>query len=103
MKRLVFSSVFEGDFAEITAHLALEASPKVSVQWEAEVIRLVEWLQKFPEMGRLRSDLQPPDTRTFRVKEFPNYVVFYRLTADEVVFLRVRHGGMDLTSLFSNC
>ena len=100
MKRLVFSSVFEADFAEITAYLHTEASPKVSRQWETAVVRLVGQLQKFPELGRPRKDLHPPGIRTFLVNEFPNYLVFYRLVGNEIIFLRIRHGGMDLLALF---
>ena len=44
---MVFSSVFEADFAEITAQFAVEASPEVSLRWEKAVIRLVGLLQKF--------------------------------------------------------
>ena len=101
MKRMVFSSVFEADFAEIAAQFAAEASPEVSLRWEKAVIRLVGLLQKFPELGRLRRDLQPAGIRTFGVKEFSNFLVFYRTTANEIVFLRVRYGGMDLTKMFA--
>jgi plasmid stabilization system protein ParE len=101
MKRLVFSSVFEADFAEITAQLAVVASPEVSVRWEEAIIRLAGRLQKFPHLGRIRRDLHPAGIRTFGVKEFPNFLVFYRTTANEIVFLRVRYGGMDLTRMFS--
>ena len=101
MKRLVFGSVFEADFAEITVHFAQDASPKISAQWEAAVIHLVSLLQEFPEIGRLRRDLHPPGIRTFVINEFPNYVLFYRLTTDEIILLRLRHGGMDLITLFT--
>jgi plasmid stabilization system protein ParE len=101
MKKVVFSSVFEADFAEITAHMAADASGQVSERWEAAIIRLVELLQKFPELGRLRHDLRPDGIRSFWVKEFPNYLVFYRLDGNEIVFLRVRYGGMDLTTMFA--
>ena len=101
MKRMVFSSVFEADFAEITAQLAAEATPEVSMRWEKAIIRLVGLLRKFPELGRLRRDLLPAGIRTFRVKEFPDFIVFYRTTANEIIFLRVRYGGMDLTKMFA--
>ncbi len=100
MKKMIFSSVFEADFAEITARLAADASPEVSAHWEAAIIRLVGLVQKFPELGRLRRDLHPEGIRTFLVNKFPNYLVFYRLTGEEIIFLRVRHGGMDLTAMF---
>lgn len=100
MKRLVFSSVFEADFAETAAQFAAIASPETSLRWEKAVIRLTKLLQKFPELGRIRRDLHPPGMRTFVIKEFPNYLLFYRTTATEIIFLRVRYGGMDLTKLF---
>ena len=97
---LVFSSVFEADFAEITGRLAIEASTDISLRWENEVIRLVEQLLRHPELGRIRRDLQPAGIRSFRVKDFPNYLLFYQIKKDDLVFLRVRYGGMDLTALF---
>jgi plasmid stabilization system protein ParE len=101
MKRMVFSSVFEADFAEIAAQFAAGASPEVSMRWEAAIIRLVGLLQKFPELGRVRRDLHPAGIRSFWVKDFPNFVIFYRTTANEIVFLRIRYGGMDLTKMFA--
>jgi plasmid stabilization system protein ParE len=101
MKRVVFSSVFEADFAEITALFAIEASPAASLRWENSIIRLVGLLRKFPELGRVRRDLHPAGIRTFGVKEFPDFLVFYRTTANEIIFLRVRYGGMDLTRMFA--
>ena len=65
MKRMVFSSVFEADFAEITAKFAAAASPEVSARWEEAIIRLVGLLQKFPQLGRIRRDLHPAGIRTF--------------------------------------
>ena len=97
---MVFSSVFEADFSEIVAYLATEASAEISEQWEEAVIRVTNLLQQHPQLGRIRADLHPEDIRTFGVKEFPNYLVFYRVDGDEIVFLRVRHGGMDLTLIF---
>jgi plasmid stabilization system protein ParE len=101
MKRMVFSSVFEADFAEITAQFAVAASPEVSVRWEEAVIRLLGVLQKFPQLGRVRRELHPTGIRTFGVREFPDFLVFYRVTANEIIFLRVRYGGMDLTKMFA--
>jgi plasmid stabilization system protein ParE len=100
VKRPIFGSVFEADFAEITVYLGVEGSVKLSANWENAVIRLVELLQKFPGLGRPRLDLHPDGVRSLRVKEFPNYLVFYQLRGNEIIFLRVRHGGMDLTALF---
>lgn len=101
MKRVVFSSVFEADFAEITAQFAAAASQEVSGRWEEAVTRLVGLLHKFPQLGRVRRDLHPAGIRTFGVKEFPNFLIFYKTTASEIIFLRVRFGGMNLTKMFA--
>jgi len=101
MKRIVFSSVFEADFAEITAQFAIVASPELSARWEEAVIRLISLLQKFPQLGRIRRELHPAGIRTFGVKEFPNFLVFYRTSPNEIIFLRIRYGGMDLTTMFA--
>jgi plasmid stabilization system protein ParE len=100
VKRVVFTSIFEADFAEITAQFAALASPEVSSHWEEAIIRLTALLQKHPNLGSVRRDLKPVGIRTFGIKEFPNFLIFYRVTAGEIIFLRVRYGGMDLPKMF---
>jgi len=47
VKRLIFSSVFEADFAEITAYLFVSASPEISIRWEKAVIRVTGFCKNF--------------------------------------------------------
>ena len=101
MKRIVFSSVFEADFAEITAQFAVLASLETSSRWENAVIRVTVLLQKHPALGRIRPNLRPRGIRTFGIKEFPDFLIFYRITSTEIIFLRVRYGGMDLPKMFA--
>jgi len=101
VKQIIFSSVFEADFAEITAQFAVLASPETSSRWERAVTRLTELLQKHPELGRIRRDLRPRGIRTFVIEEFPDFLLFYRITPTEIIFLRVRYGGMDLPKMFA--
>jgi plasmid stabilization system protein ParE len=101
VKRVIFSSVFETDFAEITAQFAVLASQETSLRWEEAIIRLTALLQKHPELGRVRRELRPRGIRTFVVKEFSDFLVFYRITSTEIIFLRVRYGGMDLPKIFA--
>jgi plasmid stabilization system protein ParE len=97
---LVFSSVFEGDFAELVGYFHQNAGTVVSKRFEDEVCRLTTLLQKHPELGRLRRDLKPDGIRSFVVPEFRNYLLFYQLKGDDLVLLRVKFGGMDLPGLF---
>ena len=99
--KLIFSSVFETDFASGVEYLAREASEEIATRWEKSIYRTIELLQKNPQLGRLRRDLRPDGIRTFGVKDFPRYLVFYTAREKELVLLRVKHGAMNLHALFA--
>ena len=98
--KLLFSSVFESDLAEISAHLANAAAAEIAVRWESAVVALLGQLEKWPELGRARRDLHPAGIRSLGLPEFPNYLVFYRVQGEEICLLRIRYGGMNLPGLF---
>jgi plasmid stabilization system protein ParE len=98
--RLIFSSLFEEDFAELVLNFATKASPDVATRFEHRVYRLIETLLKNPEMGRLRPDLNPPGIRSFRILDFDRYLLFYRIEGENLILLRLRYGGMNLQALF---
>jgi toxin ParE1/3/4 len=99
--KLIFSSVFEADFAAGVEYLAREASEEIATRWEIAIYRAVAQLQKHPQLGRLRRDLNPSGIRTFNVKVFPRYLIFYTVRDQELILLRVRHGAMNLHALFA--
>ena len=98
---LVFTSVFEGDLAELSGYFCAQAGPDVSRRFEDEVCRLVELLLRQPELGRQRHDLTPSSIRSFVVPHFRNYVLFYQWEGDDLKILRLRFGGMDLPAMFN--
>ena len=98
--KLVFSSVFETDFAELVAYFHQNAGTPVSLRFENEICRLAKLLQKHPELGRLRRELKPDGIRSLVVPEFRNFLLFYQLKGDDLILLRVKFGGMDLPGLF---
>ena len=100
--RLVFSSVFERDFAEIVRHLAKEASEQIGARFEAQTYATIKALLRQPEMGRLRQDLKPDGIRSFRIRRFERYLLFYQVSGDDLILLRLRYGGMDLRALSSS-
>jgi plasmid stabilization system protein ParE len=99
--KLVFSSVFETDFASGVEYLAREASEAIASRWEISVYRTIQLLQKNPQIGRIRRDLRPAGIRTFGVKNFPRFLIFYTVRGNELVLLRVKHGAMNLHALFA--
>jgi len=98
--KLVFSSVFEQDFAELVTLFSGEASPGLAVRFEQNTYKLIELLLLHPEMGRLRKDLRPEGIRSFRVRGFERYLLFYQISGEDLVLLRLRYAGMNLPSLF---
>ena len=53
-------------------------------------------LGEFPELGRMRDDLPEPNLRSFGVRGFPKWLIFYRPLPDRVEIWRVLHGSSDL-------
>jgi plasmid stabilization system protein ParE len=98
--KLVFSSLFEQDFAELVVNFASKAAPEVAMRFEHHVYRLIENLLRHPEMGRPRTDLKPTGIRSFRVVGFERYLLFYRIQGEDLVLLRLRYGGMNLQAVF---
>jgi plasmid stabilization system protein ParE len=99
--KLVFSPVFETDFAGGVEYLAQEASGEIVTRWENAVYGTIGQLQKHPSPGRLRRDLHPSDIRIFTVRGFPRHLVFYTIREKELFLLRVKHGAMNLQALFT--
>ena len=99
--KITFSSVFETDFAGIITYFASEVSPELSVRFENRVIHAVDLIAGTPEIGRRRKELKPGNLRSFRVEGFDSYLIFYQVRANDVLFIRVLHGAMDLPAMFS--
>lgn len=86
---------------EATAeYLVTQAGENVALRWKSSLKQTLVLLCQFPELGRLRPDLPIEGIRTFNVKNFSNWLIFYRLSENEVEFLRVKHGMMHLPALF---
>jgi len=98
--KITFSSVFETDFADLITYFASEVSPELSVRFESRMIQAVELIARTPEIGRRRKELKPGDLRSFRVEGFDSYLIFYQVRAEDILFIRVLHGAMDLPSVF---
>jgi toxin ParE1/3/4 len=98
--KAVFSSVFEDDFGEIITRFASEVSPELSIRFENRIVQAFERIVKHPEIGRRRKDLLQPGIRSFRVAGFESYLIFYQVRPDDVFFVRLLHGAMNLPAMF---
>jgi len=95
-----FGSVFEDDFSGIITHFFSEVSPELSIRFENRITAAFEKIVRHPEIGRRRKDLQQPGIRSFRVAGFESYLIFYQVRTDDVFFVRVLHGSMNLPAMF---
>src|SRR5258706_14077685 len=53
-----------------------------------------------PQMGHQEGFRKRAGVRSWRVKGFENYLIFYQVTSDTVDILRLIHGARDLPKLF---
>ena len=98
--KLIFSSVFESDVAELSGYFFERGGKGVADRFERALTDMVVMLDRNPELGRTRRELQPHGIRSFVLPGFRNYVLFYRIDGSDLIFLRLRFGGMDLPALF---
>ena len=89
-----FSEKSGKDFRDIWDYVA-EDSPRAADRLIDRLNAAAQGLGNFPLMGVARDDLAP-GLRALRVD---NFVVFYRLRADDLVVERVLHARLDATSV----
>jgi len=61
-----------------------------------------DFLARNPGIGRERSDLELPEVRSWRVKGFRRYLIFYRVMPGRIQIWRVLHGPRDLHQVFGS-
>jgi plasmid stabilization system protein ParE len=89
------SEFIECDILAVRRYLS-RRNPAVAAAFIQSFVSTVELLSNHPEAGRLRADLGSPSTRSWRVKGFRNYLIFYEVQNDWLRLLRVLHGYRDL-------
>lgn len=85
------------DLAEELTWLNDKAGVEVAERWYDALVATIQFIEKTPFIGRERKDLSPAGIRSWRVRGFPRWLIFYAVTAKkEIVFYRVRSGTMNL-------
>jgi len=85
---------------DLTAHVTYIARdrPSAALRFIDAVERAFERLADMPEIGPLRQFHNPRlhGIRMWPMPDFRNYLIFYRIAADEIQILRVLHAALDL-------
>jgi plasmid stabilization system protein ParE len=85
------------DLAEELLWLKDNAGADVAERWYEALLATIQFIKKNPQVGRDREDLTPAGIRSWRVRGFPRWLIFYAVTDKEkVIFYRVRSGTMNL-------
>lgn len=88
------------DLAEELTWLNEKAGGDVAERWYQALTKTIRFLQQHPLIGRVRTDLRPDGIRSWRIKEFPRWLIFYSVRSDKrIVLLRVRTAQMNLLVL----
>jgi toxin ParE1/3/4 len=90
---------FSLDLAEELTWLNKKAGPDVAERFFEAVRLTIGELRKQPRVGRERRDLRPAGIRSWRIKGFPRWLLFYMVDQDALILLRLRQGAMDLPNL----
>ena len=83
------------DVLDIVRYLR-QRNPDAAARFVEAFRSAVDLLSGMPQLGRRRPDLGTPDTRSWRVRKFPRYLIFYEVLPDRVRLLRVLHSSRDL-------
>ena len=85
------------DLAEELTWLKNHAGIEVAERWYDALLATVEFIERNPQVGRERTDLSPPGIRSWRLSQFPRWLIFYAVKDnDQIVFYRIRSGTMNL-------
>jgi plasmid stabilization system protein ParE len=90
--KIIWSPLAINRVAEIAEYIAQD-SPNSAQKWVESTFQVVERLEKFPKSGRIVPEIKQDD---FREIIHGNYRIIYRLQAEIVSILTVRHGRQIL-------
>lgn len=85
------------DLAEELTWLKDNAGADVAERWYQALQATIQFIKRNPHVGREREDLTPAGIRSWRIRGFPRWLIFYGVKdGKKVVFFRVRSGTMNL-------
>ncbi len=101
MPEIIFSEYVESELTAIWEFIALD-NIDAADRFLESVQATFQELARMPRMGCARkfSHKRLRNLRSFRVKDFTNYLIFYEPLADGVSVFHILHGARDLEQFF---
>jgi len=103
MGRFIFSEFVEGELAAIWDYIALD-NLDAADRFLAAAAHTFQELARNPEIGIQRRfpGSQLHSLRSFRIKGFENYLIFYRPIPEGIEILNILHGARDLDKFWKD-
>jgi plasmid stabilization system protein ParE len=86
--KIIWSPLAVDRASEIAGYIAQD-KPSAAEKWIKTVFSKVEQLKSSPEIGRLVPEIR---NNQFREIIYANYRIIYRIEAEQISILTVRHG-----------
>jgi toxin ParE1/3/4 len=100
--RIVLKNQAERDLRQAATDLLARRNQDSAIRFLEAAEQSFDRLAQMPAIGKKCQTQHPhlADLRQWRVKEFEDYLIFYRITEFRIEVLRVVHGARDLWSIF---
>ncbi|PIP35011.1 MAG: plasmid stabilization protein [Desulfobacterales bacterium CG07_land_8_20_14_0_80_52_14] len=89
---IVWSPLAVDRASEIAGYIAQD-KPSAAVKWIQTIFSKVEQLKSSPEIGRIVPEIR---NNQFRELIYGNYRIIYRIEAEQIAILTIRHGKQIL-------
>ena len=89
---IVWSPLAVDRASEIAGYIAQD-KPSAAVKWIQTIFSKVEELKSSPEIGRIVPEIR---NNQFRELIYGNYRIIYRIEAEQIAILTIRHGKQIL-------
>ena len=98
--RIVVLPRAEEDISESALYIAKD-SLEAAIRFIDRTRDTFEFLSRHPEAGSEHLFLSPSlkGTKSWPVRNFEKWLVFYQLHADEILVIRILHGARDIDNL----
>jgi toxin ParE1/3/4 len=103
MPKIILSEYVEPELTAIWEYIALD-NLDAADRFLESVQATFQELARMPRMGPARklSHERLRNLRSFRVKDFQNYLIFYEPLSDGINVFHILHGARDLEQFFEN-
>ena len=93
--RIIRSLKLRDDLAETAFYIA-DDNPEAADRFLLACDATFQRIAQTPRIGRVFLPARLKDVRLWFVKDFPKYVVLYKVLDDAVYIVRVLHGARDI-------